>query len=40
MLFSEEKYAIFISLSNDCQSQLIDKWQYCLIEKYGMQYSE
>ena len=40
MLFSEEKYAIFISLFNDCQSQLIDKWQYCLIEKYGKQYSE
>ena len=40
MLLSEEKYAIFISLSNDCQCQLIDKWQYCLIEKYGTQYSE
>ena len=40
MSFSEEKYAIFISLSNDCQCQLIDKRQYCLIEKYGMQYSK
>ena len=40
VLFSEEKYVIFISLSNDCQCQLIDKWQYYLIEKYGMQYSE
>ena len=40
MLFSEEKYAIFISLSNDCQCHLIDKWQYSLIEKYGTQYLE
>ena len=32
MLFSEEKYAIFISLFNDCQCQLIDKWQYCLMK--------
>ena len=37
---TEEKYAIFISLFHDCQFQLIDKWQYYLIDKHGMQHSE
>ena len=35
---AEEKYAVLISVSHDCQ--LLDKWQYCLIEKYGIQDSE
>ena len=30
---TEEKYEIFFSIPNDCQCQLIDKWQYNLIEK-------
>ena len=33
---TEEKYAIFIIP----HCQLLDKWQYYLIEKYGMQDSE
>ena len=33
---TEEKYTIFIIF----YCQLLDKWQYCLMEKYGMQDSE
>ena len=32
-LMIEEKYEIFISIPDDCQCQLIDKWQCYLIKK-------